>query len=249
MYPYQYFAQALETAKEFSGLAERAADVKQRYLERKLKQKQREDEQSHLQSAEQEKTKRRAENLLRNARDNLSSNKLTWEEITRAEDAKRDDRLRRRKDELARSAAYPGSLGASVEAWKAKLVDQPPVQVAGFKAESPEEVTNRLARQKALWDSKLAKTKERLSASQSMTGGTDKAVESMLKRDADMKKKKQDIEAERASKKAEEARKEREAVEIKKRKLLETKLPDARLTKSAETRAKTVKLNTNIKNK
>lgn len=71
----------------------------------------------------------------------VTKNQLTWRELQEMEEAKRRDRIERRKQELAQSSALPSSIAESLQ--KPRRESIPTGSGAGvteFKAEDPAKV-------------------------------------------------------------------------------------------------------------
>lgn len=73
----------------------------------------------------------------------VTKNQLTWRELQELEEAKRRDRIERRKQELAQSSALPSSIADSLQRPRresAPTTAGPGASVTEFKAEDPAKV-------------------------------------------------------------------------------------------------------------
>ena len=71
----------------------------------------------------------------------VTKNQLTWKELQEIEDAKRRDRMERRRQELAQSSALPASIAENLQKPKREIpVDPNSIAVGEFKAEDPAKV-------------------------------------------------------------------------------------------------------------
>eukprot|EP01041_Mallomonas_annulata_P001023 gene1023-2006_t len=233
--------------KEFTGLADRAQEVKERHDKRELQRKAREEAQKQQTLEEEAKKKKAIDDVTRN-RHSLASNAVTWEEIMRTQDVAREARIKKRKEDMLYSAAYPGGLGASVESWKAKTTggggdpawrSNGPTHDNGVKTLAPEEVVERLHRQKELWKAKMAKTKEQTAILNKSTT-ISKEVVLMEKRQQEMVRKKKEALEARERKAREEEAKKQEQERLRTQQLKEINLPPRRPTITAEKRAQKV---------
>ena len=72
----------------------------------------------------------------------LNNTELSWAQIQEAQELERRRRIEERKEELIKSAKYPGELGTHVENWKNKVTSEPPPRQETEKRtiEDPEQV-------------------------------------------------------------------------------------------------------------
>lgn len=72
----------------------------------------------------------------------VTKNQLTWRELQEMEEAKRRDRIERRKQELAQSSALPSSIADSLQRPRRESIPTGPgAGVTEFKAEDPSKVS------------------------------------------------------------------------------------------------------------
>ena len=107
-----------------------------------LKEEERKKKEEEEQKAQAEARKEQLRKRMEDAAKTRST--LTWDQIQEQQELERRQRKERRKEELLQSAAYPGELGARVEAWKSKQsAPPPPPEGKVFRAQTPEQVRMR----------------------------------------------------------------------------------------------------------
>eukprot|EP01039_Chlorochromonas_danica_P001679 gene1679-1833_t len=176
----------------------------------------------------------------------------TWQELQELESAKRRERIEARKQELMTMSALPAALVESQQ--RAKRTPRAVVTEEfdfrpHIRAEDPDIVGRRLAKQQQAWDQRLMQTKEKLreqymQRSQSASRISTSSDKSKMERRAEDCKARRDARLQAQYEKEMSQRRLQERQEQEKReRLLGTKLPDSSLkaTKAAKMREEKVK--------
>ena len=141
-------------AGSFEKMIERDKADHERYVRRMKEKKQKED--AAVAKAEEARKKLMKDRLNRSA----VSNEISWKDLQEQEEAKRRERVEKRKAEVAALSAYPTETLDSVKVTEAKMqelrakFDKP---VPKFRAEDPERVAARLVNQSLMWEEKQQK--------------------------------------------------------------------------------------------
>lgn len=123
--------------KEFTEMRKRqeAAEQQNKLRREKFLQKQQDDEEA-LRRERRAKLEANKQSMTM-----VTKNQLTWRELQEIEEAKRRDRIERRKQELAQISALPSSIAENLQKARREVpVDTRAVSVGEFKAEDPAKV-------------------------------------------------------------------------------------------------------------
>eukprot|EP01042_Synura_sphagnicola_P008951 gene8951-11481_t len=219
---------ASATASEFTGLLEREQKMREKQLLKEEERKKKEEEEQKAQAeARKEQLRKRMEDAAK------TRSTLTWDQIQEQQELERRQRKARRKEELLQSAAYPGELGARVEAWKSKQsAPPPPPEGKVFRAQTPEQIARSLQRSKDKWDATVKKRKEAVEAARlTQLPEEPKEVKAMRLRQEEFERRRKEAVEARQAKEEQEKKKEMEREKERKEKLLAAPVPEGRSTK------------------
>jgi len=190
----------------------------------------------------------------------VTRNQLSWHELQEIEEAKRRDRIERRKQQLINCSILPLGIAENME--KSKRAITPSTKGednAAFKAEDPEKVAAKLAFRQKVWSLRLEKEREKreiektahlLTLTGRSTASVDSAViddfrlpitkmEQRLEKYRMRRKMKED---ERKMRMDSEMQRQAEIAAERRRKLMEgTKVPDSKPTRATISRAEKVR--------
>eukprot|EP00607_Mallomonas_marina_P008133 CAMPEP_0182424464 /NCGR_PEP_ID=MMETSP1167-20130531/10675_1 /TAXON_ID=2988 /ORGANISM="Mallomonas Sp, Strain CCMP3275" /LENGTH=426 /DNA_ID=CAMNT_0024604299 /DNA_START=29 /DNA_END=1309 /DNA_ORIENTATION=+ len=230
-------------------LASSHEQAKEKIKQKQMKLKEEEEKKKEIELLQEQQKKKKIQSTY-----NRSKTDKDIQYLQEAE-RKRKETKERRKIVMLQSSSVPGSSGRLAKscdefvrtsaAHKNGTLQREyelNAQRARSRTPNPEEVVERLRRQKALWDAKISKQKEENTLRQSINASQSlpKELQSMARRQQEMEKKKADAIAARKHKALQKEREKKEEERLYLEKLKNLPLPPAGINNAARLRAEKV---------